>query len=62
MSFGNSDAVSFDFGINVDKLEPNYRYFSLLIGNNGAGKSSLLRKQPILTYSWTSQACRARAA
>ena len=44
MSFGNSDAVSFDFGINVDKLEPNYRYFSLLIGNNGAGKSSLLHE------------------
>ena len=44
MSFGNSDAVSFDFGINVDKLEPNYRYFSLLIGNNDAGKSSLLHE------------------
>ena len=44
VSFGNSDAVSFDFGINVDKLEPNYRYFSLLIGNNDAGKSSLLHE------------------
>lgn len=44
MSFGNSDAVLFDFGINVDKLEPNYRYFSLLIGNKGAGKSSPLHE------------------
>lgn len=44
MSFGNSDAALFDFGINVDKLEPNYRYFSLLIGNKGAGKSSPLHE------------------
>lgn len=44
VSFGNSDAVSFDFAINVDKFEPNYRYFSLLIGNNGVGKSSLLHE------------------
>lgn len=44
VSFGQCDAVSFDFGIKVDELVFNYRYFSLFIGNNGVGKSSLLHE------------------
>lgn len=44
VSFGNYDVVSFDFGINVEEVDVNYRYYTLFIGSNGVGKSSLLHE------------------
>ena len=44
VSFGSLKTVSFDFGVLLDEGYSDYRFFSLLIGNNGVGKSSLLRE------------------
>ncbi len=44
VSFWEQDPVVIDFSMKEDEGDYEYRYFSLLIGSNGIGKSTLLRE------------------
>ena len=44
VTFGRNAPVSFNFGIEPDREDPSYQYYSLLIGSNGVGKSILLHE------------------
>lgn len=44
VSFWDQAPIGIDFNVNNDESDDIYRYFSLLIGNNGVGKSTLLRE------------------